>query len=344
MTTKTMSQSKHRLNVVHGTMEIANQMYTISKGLQYYSIPAKTLNYYRNYLNYSSEFEIDWSRYRTTEKLKLYLLNHLIPENDLFHFHFATSLYKDNYDLTLLKNLNKPVIMHHWGSDVRQLSKALEVNPYAKVKVANTPSIDKHLRFISSHISHCIVPDEELRRYVEDYYEHVHVVPSMVDLDAYSFNPLQKNEKPLIVHAPTHPEIKGTSHIVKAIEQLKPHYSFEFALVEKASHLEAKKIYEKADIIIDQLHIGSYGLFSIEGMAMGKPVICYISDYMLEKYPPELPIISANPDTIRDKIEELLKNKDALPEIGLKSREYAIKYHDYKKNSANIIDIYKSII
>ncbi|MCR6107291.1 glycosyltransferase family 4 protein [Salipaludibacillus agaradhaerens] len=325
-------------------MEIANQMYTISKGLQHHAISSKTLNYFHNYLNYSSEFEIDWRSFRTTEKLKLYLLNHLIPENDLFHFHFATSLYRDNYDLTLIKNLNKPVIMHHWGSDVRQLSKALEINPYAKVKIATPSSIDKHLRFISNHISHCIVPDDELRRYVEDYYEHVHIIPSMIDLEAYTFNPLQKSEKPLIVHAPTHPEIKGTSYIVKAIEQLKPHYSFKFELVEKVSHIEAKKMYEKADIIIDQLHIGSYGLFSIEGMAMGKPVICYISDYMLEKYPSELPIIPATPDNIQDKLEELLKNKDVLPEIGLRSRKYAQKYHDYKKNSANIIDIYKSII
>jgi glycosyltransferase involved in cell wall biosynthesis len=109
------------------------------------------------------------------------------------------------------------------------------------------------------------------------------------------------------------------------------------------SHYEAKKIYKEADLIIDQLLLGSYGLFSIEAMAMGKPVLTWISDFMKDKYPDDLPIISANPDSIKDKLKNILDNRDMLLEIGKKGRKYVEKYHDKEIVVKNLINLYKEI-
>ncbi|WP_152563042.1 glycosyltransferase [Alkalihalobacillus alcalophilus] len=79
-------------------------------------------------------------------------------------------------------------------------------------------------------------------------------------------------------------------------------------------------------------------------MAMAKPVICYISDYMKKNYHPDLPIISANPSNIYHVIKNTLNNLDALPQIGLKSRAYVEKNHDILKNTDRITQIYKSIL
>lgn len=68
-------------------------------------------------------------------------------------------------------------------------------------------------------------------------------------------------------------------------------------------------------------------------MAMGKPVICWISDFMKDHYPSELPLIRANPANITEVIESVLKNRDMLPEIGQKGRKYAEVHHDMVKNS-----------
>ena len=109
------------------------------------------------------------------------------------------------------------------------------------------------------------------------------------------------------------------------------------------SHSEAVKTYQKADLIIDQILLGSYGVFAVESMAMGKPVIGWISDFMKEKYPKELPIISANPDNIEQKIEYVINNRDMLKKIGIDGRKYVEKYHDINVVTNNIIDIYKKI-
>ena len=75
-------------------------------------------------------------------------------------------------------------------------------------------------------------------------------------------------------------------------------------------------------------------------MAMGKPVICSISDFMKDYYPKELPIISAGPYEIESKLEFILNNKDMLKPIE-KGREYVIKYHDYLVVSKRALELYE---
>lgn len=335
----------NKLSVVHGTMEIANQMHTITKGLKKLGVKSKTLNYYPNYLGYKSDYILNLSLYRDMNKANIETKNlaaKIIGENDVFHFHFGTSLTLDYSDLALLKELGKKVIMQYWGSDVRLYSKAIKLNRFIKVKNMDEDSIKRKLELISKYIPDCLV-DYELSEYVKDYHPNIHYTRVAIDLNKYKFVKQTNNKKLLIVHAPTSPEIKGTSYILKAVEELKEKYDFNFKLVQNISHDQAIKIYEKADIIIDQILCGGYGVFAVEAMAMGKPVICWIDDFMKEKYPKELPIISANPDTIKEKIKYAIKNKDMLKEIGIQGRMYVERYHDMNIISKNMLQIYKCL-
>ncbi|MFU0823719.1 glycosyltransferase [Clostridium sp.] len=335
----------NNLKVIHGTMEIANQMCTLTSGLKRIRIDAKTLNYYPNYLGYKSDYTLDISSFNNVNEANIEtkkLAAKVISENDVFHFHFGTSLTLDYSDLSLLNELGKKVLMHHWGSDVRMYSKAIQFNPYVKVKNMDEDSIKRKLEFISKHISHCVVSDYELYNYVKDFYCNVHLIRQAIDLEKYKIKNY-KNNKLFIVHAPSSPEIKGTKYILSAIEELKQKYDFDFKLIQGMPHEEAKKIYQKADIIIDQILCGSHGLFAIESMAMGKPVVCFISDHLKDTYPKELPIISANPDNIKEKLEYVINNRDMLSEIGNKGRKYVEKYHDMNVISKQLLDLYKSI-
>ncbi len=333
------------MKVIHGTIEIANQMNTIVTELKNRNINAKSLNYSPNWLEYNSDYVIDFNQFTSSDvadkELKK-VASKLIAQNDVFHFHFGTSLTLDYSDLKLLKELGKKVIMQYWGSDVRLYSKAKEINPYAKVKNMNEDIIKRKLEFISKYISDCIV-DYELAEYVKDYHSNVHYSRVAIDLNKYKYIDKTHNERLLIVHAPTSPEIKGTEYVLKAIDELKEKYDFDFKLIHGMPHNEAKKWYEKADLVIDQILLGGHGVFAVEAMAMGKPVICWISDFMKEKYPKELPIISANPDNIKEKIEYILNNRDMLSGIGKKGRSYAEKHHDSSKVCDDLIKTYNNI-
>jgi glycosyltransferase involved in cell wall biosynthesis len=334
-----------KLRIINGTIEIANQMNTISTGLNRLGIDSKTLSYYPNYLGYKTDYILDINSFKENEVADYEtkkLAAKLISENNLFHFHFGTSLTLDHSDLPLINELGKKCIMQHWGSDVRMYSKAIQFNPYVKVKEPNEDKIKRKLELISSYIPHCIVCDYELYEYVKEFYSNIYHITHAIDIEKYKPSN-SKNKKFLIVHAPSAPEIKGTKYILEAIEALKGKYNFEFKLVQGMSHDAAKEIYQKADLIIDQILIGSHGLFAVEAMAMGKPVVCWISDFMKSKYPKDLPIISANPDNIREVIENVLKNRDMLSKIGNDGRKYVEKYHDMNIISKQLLDMYRTI-
>ena len=334
------------MRIIHGTIEIANQMFTMVQGLRRIGLDARTINYYPSYLQYESDEVINIKAFRDANlanKALKELASRIIPAYDVFHYHFGTSLLLDYSDLPLLKEQNKKVLMHHWGSDVRRYSLAVRLNPYVKVKSMNENTIRNRLDRLSKYIETCVVCDEELYEYVKEYYRKVVVFPQVIDIQQYSAENNHQNGRLTIVHAPTSPGIKGTGYILKAVEELGKEHDFEFRLVKGMSHEEARKIYLNADIVIDQLLIGSYGLVSIENMALGKPVVCWISEFMKGKYPRELPIISANPDNIKEVIAYLLSNRDSLHEIGLKSRAYAEKYHDINKFSHKLLELYQSL-
>ncbi len=346
---KSYQKDNKKYRVLSGTYEIANQMNTITQALKENGWQAETVCYYPNYLKFHSDHVLDIAKFPTNQEKQMEaakMADKLIPQFDVFHFHFATSLTLDYADLPILKDMGKKVVNHYWGSEIRLLSKAQRMNnPYAKVKIDNEDSIKRALAFRSKYVSHCISPDWELYEYVRDYYPNIYFIQAAINLDNYPVAPAKNDpNKPfLIVHAPTAPEIKGTKFIVDAISSLSKSYKIDFKFIQGMAHEEAKQWYAKADLIVDELHCGTYGLLTIESMSMGKPVITWVTDYMRSKYPYGLPVISANPDTVKEKIKWALDNRDALPQIGKNGRDYVERNHDIRIVVQKIMDMYQHL-
>jgi glycosyltransferase involved in cell wall biosynthesis len=265
----------------------------------------------------------------------------IIAAYDVFHFHYGTTLTFNHFDLVALNDLGKKVFMNYWGRDVRLKSKALPMNPYLKMESGDDDQTIQKLLGISRYVRHCIVCDEEVCEYVKEYFEFVHIIRAMIDLE--KVKPVYNSAKRAvftIIHAPSSQELKGSESIIRAIDDLKKDYAINFRVIEGIPHEKAMKLYEEADLIVDQVLAGSYGKLAIEAMALGKPVICHISDFMREKYPASLPILSASPDTIGQTIEHTLKNRDMLPELGRKGRAYVEQYHDMNRETARLVELY----
>ncbi len=138
-----------------------------------------------------------------------------------------------------------------------------------------------------------------------------------------------------IFHGPNHVTIKGSKHFERAVRELKDDgYNIELVLVQKKHNDELLKIMQECDIIADQLIIGWYAMTAIEGMSMGKPVLCYLHEDLLNLYIEQevideklLPLINCNYKTVKSRLKELLDHPEQISIIGKKSREYVEKYH-----------------
>lgn len=137
------------------------------------------------------------------------------------------------------------------------------------------------------------------------------------------------NKRLKILHAPSNPVYKGTKYIVAAIDKLKTLFDFEFKMVTNVSIQELYKEIQESDLIIDQM-LGIYGLFSIEAMAMYKPVVCYVRDDSWKFIKNDCPIYNTDPDLLYQTLYDILSSPAQLIEVGNRSRIFVEKYHDAK--------------
>jgi len=240
-------------------------------------------------------------------------------------------------------------VMQHRGSDVRMLSVARSFNnPWVRIKEGKKreeEEIRKRLRLLSKHIDHAIVADHELLAYIEPYYKHIHLLRQSIDLSKFEpVYPSVNQRKPLIIHAPTHKYVKGTEYVLQAIEQLQSDgLKFSFQLIEGLTQEEAIRRYREADIVIDQLLQGSFGVFSLEAMALGKPVVCYIRKDLIPTYPQPLPIVNANPITVYEKLKTLINDPELRRSLGEQGRKYVVEHHNWIVQAKELVDIYKKL-
>jgi hypothetical protein len=327
------------MKVVHGSINIANQMSVYVRGLQELGVSAYSISYIKDYLKYPCDYTID------TAVDAVQFAEEALKYFDVFHLHWGSSFHPAYQDIPAYKHLGKKVFMNFWGSECRILSRAKIFNPRIKVKCHDEDMIKRKLEFLGRHIQGAIVADKELEIYVAPFFNNVYYIPQAIVVNDYPIV-TETVQQPLIhiAHAPTDREVKGTTHILKAIRRLQSKgYPIVLDLIEGVSHDEAKKRYADADIIVDSLTEGCYGLFALECLAMNKTVVGYISDVMRVWYPVDLPIVSAHDGNVYGVLRSLIDKMLSGVRIDLNGFEYVKKYHDHLLIAGKLKELYGKV-
>jgi len=272
---------------------------------------------------------------------------------DVIHWYFGASALPWGLDLRYIKMLRKPGVVEWLGSDIRIPEIASMDNPYYKVAFNNgyeyqseshQKSLQLQQRF--GKAGFVSVASIGMLPFIQkEFFPKIYVMPQRLMLSDYIPNyPNPSTTRPIIVHSSTAFVAKGTSAVLKAIDQLKGRYTFEFQLIQGVSRYDALRLVQKADIFLDQFVLGDHGMAALEAMAFGKPVVCYIKPAIAEKYPKDCPIINANQDNLSEVLESLLNKGKLRYDIGRESRSYVEKYHDTTVLAYKLVEIYKEIM
>jgi len=82
------------------------------------------------------------------------------------------------------------------------------------------------------------------------------------------------------------------------------------------------------DVVVGQLWLGILSMSEAEAMACGKPVVMEYRYPEAYAEPPPL-LIGEPPEELAGQVIHLLDDTDAREDLGRRSREWVIKYHDY---------------
>ena len=276
-------------------------------------------------------------------------IHRVARECSLVHYHSSNIFFREAhflYEGPVLRRAGIPMVISFGGGDARFIKEARRHNPYfyrppnwrkdALIK-ARYLSWSRNIRFAAT--------DPEMVTYAEPYFEKVFTFRQPVNLEViHACFPSEANNEPVVLHIPTEPVVKGTEYITTAVERLqKKGLKFKFELVRQLTQKEMHNRILNCDIYVDELLCGAHGVTAVEAMAAGKPTITYIRPDLVDKYPPDMPLVNANPDTIEAVLEELIIDARRRHLIGVSSRQYIEKYHDSTLVAQGLVDMYAEI-
>ena len=308
------------LRVTHCPVNIAGIPWENVRALRRKGIEARLVVFERGRLHH----EADWSIERKGPlPVKLAqqaaAFARLAPRTDIFHFYFGLTLIPKRAQFPLLRALRKKSVYHYLGSDIRGKSR----DELAFGKRADAE----------------IVGSYDAMRWVPE----AHVIPPGLDLRDFTPRPPSDTPRPLVVHAPSNREKKGTQHVIDACAQL----PVELDIVEGVPHEEARARYARADIVVDQLNAGWHGVFALEAMAFGKPVVTHLKPDVVEKsaagFGVRVPIVAATAETLVDALRPLVDDPARRRELGADSRAYVEQVHDIDRVADRLLDLYRSL-
>jgi glycosyltransferase involved in cell wall biosynthesis len=327
--------------ILHAPIDIARQMEIISKAQTELGHPS---------------FYFDMTPRRITNLCFRSLP--VVPFADIIDLHYARSFLTPiaevthighrnpsvaTADLSILKRMGKRIVFHFHGCDVRYYESGMDYplnaceHCYRERSGRRKRELMARLRRYADRF---VVTTPDLLRFAPE----ATYVPTAVRIEEWEFSPPRKHGFPLrIVHAPSRPfGIKGTGHVLDTLKPFIKAGKVTLSLVQNMSRRQVFEACRQADIAIDQLLVGWYGVFAQEMMALGKPVVCYI-DENLSHYQRELPLISASPKTLSSVIEKLSTDEKLRRRKGVEGRRFVERVHSSRAIGARLINLYRSL-
>lgn len=266
----------------------------------------------------------------------------------LVHYHSGVILPARMHPMVegaIFQKLDVPMVMTFGGGEARIISQARALTPYFYLQPDekrdawtrnSLATMSKRIRFVAT--------DCEMATFVKPYFEKVFTLRQPVDLAKFPFVEPEVDRPPVFLHIPTHAWAKGTKYILAAVERLKSEgYRFEFRTREKLTQAQMYSELAACDVYVDELLCGAHGVTAVEAMATGKPAITYIRPDLVSQYPPDLPLVNANPDTIYEMMRCLISEPSWRRQLSYDGRAYAEKYHDAKLVVQDLISMYREI-
>src|SRR5690606_33676634 len=110
------------------------------------------------------------------------------------------------------------------------------------------------------------------------------LLPVVVDVDTWAAaaqaanSPKSPAAAPTVMHIPSNASIKGSPHVDRVATELAERGVIRYERLSGVPAAQMPETVAQADIVVDQLLLGSYGVAACEAMAAGRAVVGNVSD------------------------------------------------------------------
>jgi Glycosyl transferases group 1 len=315
------------LRILHGPVEVAGVAGALVRGLRRRGHDAELVVMTPPPFGMACDRYVPGYRRRTLEGLMAPL------RHEVLHFHFNIT-FCEFIDASWARVAGRPLmLMHYHGDDCRRREVTFARHP-ARARIYDASKRDERLTLRRTRLAGrlcdaAIVADLELLEHVRGFFRTVYVMPAPVEIPPPQ-TPLEPlpGDGPIVLHAPSNSVVKGTASIVAAIEQAAARCPLRRRLVSGVPQVQLLAEIARADIVIDQMNSETSGIFALQAMALGKPVVCEYSRDMLAPFAQGTPLVNANPETLAERLRELCLDERLRRELGAEGARFVRSVHD----------------
>ncbi|MBZ2196448.1 hypothetical protein [Occultella gossypii] len=221
------------------------------------------------------------------------------------------------------------------GSDIRLPSRHIQENPWSPFLVPGyrkTKELEVLARLNARRLAELEAPVFVSTPDLLDDLPSATWCPVVVEPRRWRAERPATHALPVVVHAPSRAEVKGTDLIEPTLEQLHAEGIIEYRRITKIPSAKMPAVYQAADIVLDQFRIGSYGVAACEAMAAGCVVLGNIRDSVREHVAQstglDVPIVQADPDTLSTVLRDLLDAREGWPTVAADGVNFVDQVHD----------------
>lgn len=318
-----------------GLFNNASVFYILKRELENQGHKVITVSYAKNYSKNIKKMEYDYFiRKNIKHPIKfiniflillyefkcIYTFFKVIRRTDVFVFYWR-SFFIFNLDLKLIKLLKKQIVWCFCGDDARwynAMKQEYEANGLLPVKYPSSYDYSNLglfkrlsiIRMAERYADVIFSRREQAQLQIRPFH---HYIPFHQDLEhPVNSVTVKQVKRPLVIHAPTNSEMKGSKYILKAVEELKQEneVDFEFQIIQGMNRSELQKLLEQSNIAIDQLYTPGGGRFTTESLSKGLVVITLMA---YNKYPQgfprgDCPIIDAEVSNIKSVLKATIQD------------------------------------
>ena len=240
-------------------------------------------------VNYKSPF----ARWNLFKKLKEY---------EVWHYHYPYGSLKKGLER---QNKEKVYLKHYHGSDLR----GKYDNDFCLVSTPDLLQYSPNGKWLPTPID------------IAEMNERAYSSLQMID------GTLENRGQVRIAHYPYYKNFQSTDYYTNTLLKLGSEKKCNIVEILRLPHSQALQAINSCDIVIGKIlpDVGWFGKFELEGMALGKPVIAYVSDKLYAEYKP--PIYRTTKESFKHDLEKLLEDTSERQRLGKEGLYYIRKFH-----------------
>ncbi len=229
-----------------------------------------------------------------------------------------------------LRDRGVDVVMLCHGTDVRSPSRhrATEPeSPFHDTMAAQAETLERIAEHNRRTLAEVAAPVLVSTPGLLDDVPEARWLPVVVDVERWQTSrPPRSDGRPVVAHAPSSSAVKGSEAIDPVLLRLHEEGLIEYLRLSGVPYDEMPAAYQSADIVVDQLRLGDYGVAACEAMAAGRVVVGHVSPatraVVAERTGLPLPVVEAD----RSTLEGVIRGLVAEPQSAATSAERGVAF------------------